>query len=158
MGQHASALIDPSTHIEWMWQSNPDPWSKSQPAEWSHFSDVENLIIEEAFSTDQNHAMLGKYCIDFRRNVQISRDDVNKQRLVKRLVCKGEGKHLREERFMFDPIAPKRPFGGQYGWVSPFILEVRKYLNLELTKQLPSRDKKIVPMIVEKAALGIIEE
>ncbi|CAF4091285.1 unnamed protein product [Rotaria magnacalcarata] len=63
----------------------------------------------------------------------------------------------REERFMLDPIAPKRPCGGEYGWVSPFIKEVRKYLNLKVDES-PSQDSSIVSMIVEKAALGIIEE
>ncbi|CAF3247527.1 unnamed protein product [Rotaria sp. Silwood2] len=58
---------------------------------------------------------------------------------------------------MIDPIAPRRPFGGQYGWISPFIIEVRRYLGLE-KKQLPSKDKKLVPILVEKAAQGIIEE
>jgi hypothetical protein len=65
--------------------------------------------------------------------------------------------HLREERFMPDPIAPKPSFGGEYGWISPFILEVRNSLNLG-KEQLPSRDAAIVPRIVEKAALGIMEE
>jgi hypothetical protein len=64
---------------------------------------------------------------------------------------------LREERFMRDPMAPKRPVGGEYGWISPFIKEVRKYLNLT-RDQSPSQHSTIVSMIVEKAALGIIEE
>jgi hypothetical protein len=63
----------------------------------------------------------------------------------------------RKERFMPDPIAPKRPFGGEYGWISPFIKEVRKSLNLT-TDQSPSQDSKIVSMVVEKTALGIIQE
>src|SRR3984957_1363827 len=155
--EQASVSTASSTRIEWMWQSNPDPWSKSQPAEWRNFSDVENLIIEEAFTTKETHAVLRDYCIDFEHSVQIYNNDANKQRPVKRLVCKREDKRLREERFMPDPIAPKRPFGGEYGWVSPFILEVRKDLNLK-KEQLPSRNKKIIPMIVEKAALGIIKE
>ncbi|CAF2013180.1 unnamed protein product [Rotaria magnacalcarata] len=58
---------------------------------------------------------------------------------------------------MPDPIAPKRYYGGEYGWVSPFILEVRNGLNLG-KEQLPSRDAAIVPKIVEKAALGIMQE
>ena len=157
MSQQASAITDPSTEIEWVWQSNPDPWSKTQKPEWSHYSDVENLIIEEAFSTNHAHAMMDGYCIDFKHRVQISDSDKNKQRPVKRIVRKREDKHLREERFMPDPVAPKRSFGGQYGWVSPFIIEVRKSLNLEV-KQLPSKDESIIAMVLEKAALGIIEE
>ncbi|CAF1122885.1 unnamed protein product [Didymodactylos carnosus] len=152
-----SALIDPMTHIEWMCQTNSDPWSKSQPPEWSLYSDVENLIIEEAFETKQTHAMLDGCYIDFKHSIQICNNDDNKQRPVKRLVRKKDDKRLRRERFMLDPIAPKRPFGGEYGWVSPFIMEVRKDLKFD-KGQLPSRDETIVSMIVEKAVIGIIEE
>ncbi|CAF1186554.1 unnamed protein product [Rotaria sordida] len=64
---------------------------------------------------------------------------------------------MREARFLHDPIAPQRPAGSEYGWVSPFIIEVRISLELE-PEQLPSKDAKIIPKIVEKAAAGIIEE
>jgi hypothetical protein len=157
MGAHTSANTDPSTDVEWMWQSNLDPWLKTQMPEWNHYSDVENIIIEKAFSTDETHVIIDGYCIDFEHHVQISDNDRNKQRPVKRLVCKREDKHLREARFMPDPIAPKQPFGGQYGWISPFIIEVRKSLNLRVD-QLPSKDETIVPMILERAVLGILEE
>ncbi|CAF1462422.1 unnamed protein product [Adineta steineri] len=156
--EQTSVPATSSIRIEWMWQSNPDPSSKSQPDEWSYYSDVENLIIEEAFLAKQTHVMLDDCCINFEHGVRISNYDANKKKPLKRLVCKREDKHLREEHFMPDPIAPKRPFGGEYGWVSPFILEVRKDLNLEATQRLPSRDETIISMIVEKAALGIIEE
>ncbi|CAF1485783.1 unnamed protein product [Adineta steineri] len=151
--EQTSVPTTSSIRIEWIWQSNPDPSSKSQPDEWSYYSDVENLIIEEAFLAKQTHVMLDDCCIDFEHGVRISNYDANKQKPLKRVVCKREDKHLREEHFMPDPIAPKRPFGGEYGWVSPFILEVRKDLNLESTQRLPSRDETIIPMIVEKAAL-----
>ncbi|CAF3889786.1 unnamed protein product, partial [Rotaria sp. Silwood1] len=52
--------------IEWTWQSNPDPWSTTEPTEWNHYSDVENLIIEEAFSNKQAQALLDGYYIDFK--------------------------------------------------------------------------------------------
>jgi hypothetical protein len=157
MNQQASELIQSSTHFEWMWQKNSDSWSASQLVEWSFYSDVENLIIEEAFKAKQSQAMLGSCRIDFERSVEICNNDDNKQRPVKRLACKRNDKHARKERFIPDPISPKRSFSGEYGWVSPFILAVRKDLKLD-KGQLPSRDETIVPIIVEKAALGIIEE
>jgi hypothetical protein len=44
-----------------------------------------------------------------------------------------------------------------YGWISPFIKETIKYLNI--TKgELPSKDKKTMTMVIEKAAAGIVEE
>lgn len=143
--------------IEWMWQSNPNPWSESEPAEWSHYSDVENLIIEEAFSNKQSEAMLDGYHIDLIHKVQIADDDANKQRSIKRVVSRRDNKHLREARFMEVPLPSERSFGGQYGWVSPFIVEVRKHLGLKIN-ELPSKDNNLVLMLVETAALGIIEE
>jgi hypothetical protein len=118
---------------------------------------VENLLIEEAFSTKQTHAIIDGYIIDFERGVQISDNDQSKQRRVKQQACQRNNQPLREERFMPDPIAPARPFGGQYGWVSPFVIEVRKSLYLQ-AKQLPSNDANIIPIVVQKAALGIIKE
>ena len=157
MAEHASSSPDHATRIEWMWKSNPDPWSETQTSAWSYYSDVENIIIERAFSNKQSHAVMDGYCIDFKHRIQIADNDKNKQRPIRRLVCNRDDQRLREARFMPDPIAPKRPFGGQYGWVSPFIIEVRKSLKLKV-EQLPSKDATIVPMIVEKAAGGIIEE
>ena len=143
--------------VEWFWQSNPNPWSKSEPVKWSQYSDVQNLIIEEAFCNKKLKVELDGYDIDFEHNVQISKEDENKQRPVKRTMRKREDKHLREERFMINPIDSKRPFGGQYGWVSPLILEVRRHLGLR-RNQLPSKDEQLVPILVEKAAQGITEE
>ncbi|CAF1366188.1 unnamed protein product [Adineta steineri] len=146
-----------STRVKWMWNSNADPFSKSESANWCYYSDVENLIIEEEFSAGKTHAMLDDYHIDFKNNVQISNNDVNKQRQVKRKVCTENETILREDRFLPNPIAPDRPFGDRYGFISPFIKEVANHLNI--TKdQLPSKNKSIVPMMVDQAVLGIIDE
>ena len=146
-----------STRIQWMWKSSANPFSNSHPVEWKLYSDVENMIIEEAFQTGQKHAILDGYTIDFKKRIQIRNTDGNKQRPIRRMVCNRDDQHLREERFTFTPVDPKRPFGGLYGWISPFIKEVVKYLNIT-NEQLPSIDKTNVPTIVERAALGIIEE
>jgi hypothetical protein len=157
MAQVTSSSSDSPTCVEWMWKSNGDPCTKSEPAEWRCYSDVENNIIEEAFKAKKPHAMLDDYHIDFKNNVQIANNDVNKQMPIKRMACKRDDKHLREEHFMINPFNPERPFNNQYGWVSLFIVEVKKDLRLKY-HQMPSQDEKMVPMIVEKAALGIIEE
>ena len=65
MAAAESTVSSSLKHIEWMWQSNTNPWSKSEPEEWSHYSDLQNLIIEEAFSKKQTKAMLDGYHIDF---------------------------------------------------------------------------------------------
>ena len=143
--------------VEWMYKSNSNPWSTSQSEQWAYYSDVENLIIEDAYSKNESHVMLDNYYIDFKRKIQISKVNETNQRPIKRRIRRKDETRVREERFTFDPIAPKRPYGCEYGWVSPFILEVRKYLKLT-TEQLPSKDDTLVPMIVEKAAVGITEE
>ncbi|CAF4171836.1 unnamed protein product, partial [Rotaria magnacalcarata] len=61
------------------------------------------------------------------------------------------------ERFVDLPVDSARPFGGQYGWVSPFIIEIRRALGLS-ENQLPSNNPELIPMLVEKAAQGIIAE
>ncbi|CAF3760063.1 unnamed protein product, partial [Rotaria sp. Silwood1] len=144
-------------HVEWMWQSNPNPWLKSEPATWSHYSDLENLIIEEAFQDKRPKALLDDYYIDFNSNRQILNSDNDKQRPIERVVRKREDKHLREERFMDLPVGKGRSFGGQYGWVSPFVVEVRRHMKLE-PDDLPSKKPNMIPMLIEQAARGIIEE
>ncbi|CAF1202700.1 unnamed protein product [Rotaria sordida] len=143
--------------VEWMWQANPNPWSDSEPATWNHYSDVENLIIERAYSNKEPRATLDDYYIDFNENRLISNTDDYKPRPVKRVVRKREDKHLREERFVDLPVSTGRLFGGEYGWVSPFIIEVRRYLKLE-PEELPSKKTEMIPTLIEKAAQGIIQE
>jgi len=65
MGNAATASSDSFTRVEWMWNSSADPFSKSKPPEWLIYSDVENMIIEEASIAGKTHAMLDDYHIDF---------------------------------------------------------------------------------------------
>ncbi|CAF4151937.1 unnamed protein product, partial [Rotaria sordida] len=151
------ALNNSLKTVEWTWQSNPNPFSTSEPATWSHYSDLENLIIERAFKTKQPRAVLDSYYIDFESELQISNIDDYKQRPIKRVVRNREDKHLREARFMDLPVSYGRSFGGEYGWISPFVIEVRRDLKLE-PGDLPSKKPNLIPILVEKAAQGIIEE
>jgi hypothetical protein len=151
------ASTQSNKRIQWMWNANYNPFLKSQTSEWAPYSDVLNMIIEEAFTNDEVHAILDDYHIDFKRQLQISNNDKSQQRPVKRMVCNIDDYHIREERFIFTSINPKRPFGGLYGWISPFIKKATKYLDIT-RDQLPSRDETIVPMVVEEAARGIVEE
>ncbi|CAF3869790.1 unnamed protein product [Rotaria sp. Silwood1] len=143
--------------VEWMWQSNPNSLSTSESPQWSHYSDVENLIIERAYSNKESKAVLDDYYIDFKEQLQISNTDNNKKRSIKRVERKREDKHLREERFVDLPVNISRSFSGEYGWVSPFIIEARRDLKLT-PEQLPSKQPNLIPMLVDKAAEGIIKE
>ena len=159
MGGAASSTIPKNALkcVEWMWQSNPNPWSKSETPTWSRYSDIENLIMEEAYSKGETKAVLDDYYIEFNKNLQVSNTDSSQQRPVKRMERKHEDKHLREERFVDLPVSTERSFGGQYGWVPPFIATVRCSLELK-PEQLPSTQPDLIPMLVDKAAEGIIEE
>lgn len=150
-----SKTSQPTQHIEWMWKSNPNPWSESETETWSHYSDIQNLIIEKAFSKKLPEAILDDYTINFTEQIQISHKNSYNRRPMKRV--ERQSKHLREERFMDAPIVSKRLVGGEYGWISPFIVEVRRYLGLT-KEELPSKFPSLIPDLVEKAALGIIEE
>ena len=159
MAHAASTETESSNYIGWMWQSDPnlEGMDKSQSAEWKRYSDVESLIIKEVFSKNQPKVILAGYYIDFKNNVQISYDDNTKQRLVKREVRKSDDILLREERFMETPITSQHVDSGQYGWISRFVVEVKRDLNLK-KDQLPSKDKGLLSMLVKKAACGIVEE
>ncbi|CAF2768356.1 unnamed protein product [Rotaria sp. Silwood2] len=144
-------------HIEWMWQSNPNPWSESELTEWSYYTYVENIIIEEAFSKRKKRVILDDYYVDFKDNVQISKNNEYNRRPIKRMEYEKEDKPLREERFIDLPITSKHSLIDEYGWVSPFIMEVRRSLGLK-SDELPCKKPRIIPMLVRKAACGIIEE
>ncbi|CAF1501387.1 unnamed protein product [Adineta steineri] len=157
MSIRPSESRDPFTRVQWMWNSNENPFSECERDGWRPYSDIENIIIEEAFLAGETLVNFDDYDIDLEHKVQISNLDSDKQRQIKRVKCGKDDKHLREKRFLPNPVAPDRPFGDRYGFIPPFIKETVKHLKL--TKdQLPSKNETIVPEIVEKAALGIIEE
>jgi hypothetical protein len=153
----ASANINSLTCIRWLFSSIVNRFGESQQEILTYYSDVENSIIEEAYTVKKPCVILDDYCIDFIGLFHIYNNDPHNQRPVKRVVYNRNDIHLREGRFTENPITLKRSFGDTYGWISPFIVAVTKNLKLE-EKELSSYDETIVLMIVEKAALGIIEE
>lgn len=157
MADSNGVLDKSSTRIQWMWMSNAAPLSAFQPAEWFPYSDIENTIIETAYNAGKTYAMLDDYEIDFKCSVQISNKDENERHSIKRCIQNKNDHRIREERFTYIPISPKRPFGDLYGWISPFIKETARQRNIS-RYQLPSKNEAIVPMLVELAALGIIKE
>ena len=159
--QNSMATSAPSTTnslktVEWMWKANQDPYS-DEPDEWIHYSDVENIILEKAYSRNQPRATLDNYYIDLKKNLQVSIHGSYEERPVKRMVREREDKHLREARFIDLPVGSVRSFGGQYGWVSPFVVEVRRQLGLH-PEELPSKKPDLVRKLVKKAAHGIVKE
>lgn len=145
------------SRIGWVWNATPDPFDQSQKPIWKNYSDVENLILEEAYRDKQSFALLDNYRIDLNKKIQISLVDPHKQRQIKRIQREGSSNHLREDRFTFTPVNPKQPFGGLYGWISPFIKRTIAQLNIQRDR-LPSKDPETMSMVIRKAAEGILQE
>ncbi|CAM4778356.1 unnamed protein product [Rotaria magnacalcarata] len=144
--------------IVWAWNSSSDPWSESAASQWTPYSDVESLIVEESFSDKKSIVILDGYYIDLESELQISTADINKQRPVRRIIQNNEERRYREERFLPDPIAPKSLTGREYESISPFIVEVRRVLNLKREQFPSSSDTSSIPIFVENAVAGIIAE
>ena len=153
---NSSCDEDPS-RIGWVWNGSENPFDQSKPPIWKNYSDVENLIIEEAFENKQSLVLLDNYRIDLKKKLQISLIDPHKQRQIQRIQQERCSNHLREDRFTFTPVNPKQPFGGLYGWISPFIKQIIADLRIQREK-LPSKDPKTMAMVIEKAAEGMIQE
>jgi hypothetical protein len=157
MAQAVSSTTSTLETIEWMWKSNPDPFDNKQKAEWKHYSDVESLIIEDAFAAEQSEAIIDGYIINLDTRMQTSSNDAYKQRPVKRSIRNRNEKRIRAARFLDLPVGPGQSSAGQYGWISPFIVEVRRELSLG-DQKLPSKNPELIPDLVEQAAQGIIKE
>ena len=92
------------SHLEaalWQWQSgpDPDPWSEKDPSKWiwQNFSDNDSLIIEKAFSLNEDLADLKDYEVDLKRMLQVSKQLKNRVRRVRR---------QEQSRFMMEMSMP----------------------------------------------------
>lgn len=147
---------DASINGQWMWNAAGNPFSKTEQPKWRNYSDIENKIIEQAFGAKEKKAELGEYYIDFTNNRQISNIEKTRQRPVQRVVRNVNEERVRKERFLPNPVELNLS-DGQYGFISRFIKEAAR--SLRLTRdELPSKDSRVIPMVVEKAAVGIISE
>ncbi|CAF1210137.1 unnamed protein product [Rotaria sp. Silwood1] len=83
-----------------IWQSNLNPWSKSESLEWRHYSGVKNLLMEDAYKRNSPQVKLDNNHIVFDRNYQIPNIDRHKGRPIRGVERKREDKYLRRERFL----------------------------------------------------------
>ncbi|CAF2501878.1 unnamed protein product [Rotaria sp. Silwood2] len=126
-----------------------------ESAQWNRFSDIENTIIEDAFTTlKKPYVILDDYHIDFEHQVQISNDDKSKQRPVKRAEMNKDEGRLREARFMPNPIVPDSSFHDLVGFRKLFIDSFIEFFDLKHVKDWEKRKHDIL----EKAMLGILHE
>ncbi|CAF4169281.1 unnamed protein product [Rotaria sordida] len=142
-------------HIEWFWKSDDNPFSNMESSQWNQYSDVENIIIEEAFTTlKKPNVIFDDYHIDFEHRVQISNDDKSKQRPVKRVEMNKDERCLREARFMPNPLVPTRSFHELVGFKKVFIDSFVESFDLKSINDWEKRKYEII----EKAMLGILHE
>ena len=70
---------------QWFWNASPDPFSSSTPADWRDYSPQDNQKIEQSYNLKEKKASLDTHEIYFAERMQVSKDDFNKQRPVKRV-------------------------------------------------------------------------
>jgi len=70
----------------WMWQSNPNPYSDTEPQEWTKYSKMHCEVLEKAYQQQQKEIELDNYIIDFVENTQTNKYDSKKQRPIKRIL------------------------------------------------------------------------
>ncbi|CAF1397999.1 unnamed protein product [Didymodactylos carnosus] len=137
----------------WYWKSNANPFSPTEPAKWSRFSDIENEIIEDAFQHNEKEVLLDNHSIDFKLKLQINKSDKTRQRPILRKSDDPNQQFApRETRFNIVDM-PVKTFT-EAGGFSKFLWEWANKYNDScciLTEQN-------APGIVERAVEGIIKE
>ena len=134
--------------IEWLWKS-------IDTDEWYSCSNVESMIIEKAFQKKLEKAFIDDYYIDFKRFVQISNNNFEEQRPIKRTVNERMQSGVRQERFTENPINPsacftKRSFSDR----EPFYNAFYEHFNFSDSVS-PLNNTASFRLIVEKAASGL---
>lgn len=141
--------------VQWFWRSDPDPFTKDQFNQWIRYSDVENSIIEEAFSVSKKpQVLLDDYHIDFEHRMQISNDDASRQRPVKRVTMKRNDERLREARFTANPVVPSSSFHHLVGYKRIFTDSFVERFGLSQNVDWDERKRELV----EKTMTGIVIE
>ncbi|CAF0955999.1 unnamed protein product [Didymodactylos carnosus] len=138
----SSKLTRPQT--VWMWKSNVET------EEWKRYSDVENRIIEQANQQNKNQVELDDLWIDLKHEIQINKQDSNKERPIKR-VTNMSNEYVREERFTCEqPILNAKAFSNTSLF---WFVSCKSFVYAA-----GLRNVKINDELVEKAACGIEEE
>jgi hypothetical protein len=147
-------------YVQWLWGSNTCPSSNTGEVEWQRYSDVETAMIEEAFQKKLPKVLLDEYHIDFQHLMQVSNNNVELQKPIKRTLVDQSEKRVRQERFISNEILRSVSYNA-YPFpypipLAPFINIICRRLQIDETKpSLESTDRDI---LVVKAAEGIILE
>jgi len=120
--------------------------SDSSGLSWIPFADIDNEILEEAFSKNKTNLQLDNYHIDLGHCIQIDKQDSSIQRSIKRCICQPREAPLRSERF-YTPQKLVKSF-------SDHDSNDRRFINAwQRRYKTMSTDEKL-----EKAADGIMKE
>lgn len=60
---------------QWYWNSASDTWGDDAKVEWEAYGDLQNEVIENAYSKKRPEADIGHYKVDFKLMVQVSKDN-----------------------------------------------------------------------------------
>lgn len=91
----------------WHWQSNKNPWDKKEKEEWTQYSELENYMLESAFTQKSNFVELENSVISLKHFVQIDKAIVVKQSPIKRIFKGKETKKATKEIFYLPTKKPK---------------------------------------------------
>ncbi|CAF1326024.1 unnamed protein product [Didymodactylos carnosus] len=128
----------------WMWKSNADPWENIETEGWKRYEDIENCMIESAFEQKKNQVELDDFWIDLKHQVQINKQDSNKQTPIKRVTNMSDDKYVRERFTNQQSALTAKSFRGNF--MATFLANAGLW------------DVKISDEWVEKAARGIEAE
>ena len=147
----------------WQWQSNPDPFSKSEEPKWNSYSLEDNYLIEKAYYDQQGEVELKDYIISIKHMIQIKKGDVIKQRPIRRIDWKGFIEEMdRSERYLETekPKTINKVFGSLGDFLDFFskrsheILDfTRRFEKIEKLDDVESLKRDIIPKL-----LGCLEE
>jgi len=166
MDSKQTTLPSDSKTMWWYWKSNKNPWSSSEPEEWTPYNHVENEIIEEAYLKKQGEAILDNYKLIFKTMIQVHKVYPDRQRLIKRVESKAD-KSLRNERFFASPSEQVAFDQSCHDVYPPIIakwretqkdIEIRKLKVFDYTGRVYYPHVKTIEQVVEGAAKGIIAE
>jgi len=152
-----------TTAAQWEWKSNIDPFSLEE-AKWEPYKPLDNYLLEKAFSNKEKDVDLGDYIVSLQNMLQKKKNDLFKQRPVRRNTeyfnqekKTKEEENTRGKRF-FGAETPKT-FNNVFGNLSDYLRffenrnpEIKKFVamlnDIEASKNLDQLNNNILPFIL----------
>ncbi|CAF2770936.1 unnamed protein product [Rotaria sp. Silwood2] len=73
-----------SGNPQWFWNAASNPFSNTNPPNWTAYSAADNAKIEDAFQKGDTSVQLGNYVIHIKDKMQVNQSDFSRQRQIKR--------------------------------------------------------------------------